>query len=172
MAEPFLGEIRITGFNFAPRGWALCDGQFLPIMQNQALFSLLGTTYGGDGRSYFALPDLRGRVPLQAGNSDSVIFYRLGERGGEEKHKLTEAEMPQHDHTLMASGEDGNNALPASRVLAVPQVPVYSNIPSSFVTMNPAAVSTVGQDQGHNNIQPYIALNFIIALQGLFPPRT
>ena len=165
MSEPFLAEIRIVGFNFAPRGWAFCDGQILPINQNQSLYSLLGTTYGGDGRTSFALPDLRGRSPMHVGEG-----HRQGQKSGEETHTLAVNELPNHDHVLQASGSDGNNFNPTGLVLAKATLPTYVP-PANLVDMNPGAVTNVGGSQAHENMQPYLALNFCIALQGLFPSR-
>ncbi len=171
MSEPFLAEIRIVGFNFAPRGWAFCDGQILPISQNQSLYSLLGTTYGGDGRTSFALPDLRGRTPIHVGSSNGTV-HLLGNKGGEETHTLNAAEMPQHTHTLQAS--TGNAAVnsPTGALLAkTPATDPYYNTLTSPVDMSTSAIDPVGGGQGHNNMQPTLALNFCIALQGLFPSR-
>ncbi len=166
MSEPFLAEIRIVGFNFAPRGWAFCDGQILPINQNQSLYSLLGTTYGGDGRTSFALPDLRGRVPIHAG-----FGFALGGRSGEETHTVAANEMPQHSHTLRGSGNDGDANRPDGRVLAREVGGLYRQYPSSLVALGAGSVTNVGGGQTHENMQPYLAVNFCIALQGLFPSR-
>ncbi len=164
MSEPFLAEIRIVGFNFAPRGWAFCDGQILPINQNQSLYSLLGTTYGGDGRTSFALPDLRGRSPMHTSKD-----HREGQKAGEETVPLTAAEIPQHKHVLNASNS-GNDAIPASNFPANAGSDLYT-APNNLVNMNSAAITNTGGSQGHENMQPYLTLNFIIALQGLFPSR-
>jgi microcystin-dependent protein len=166
VSEPFLAEIRIVGFNFAPRGWTLCDGQILPINQNWSLYSLLGTTYGGDGRTSFGLPDLRGRTPIHVGNS-----YPLGTSGGEETHTLNDNEMPQHTHSLRASSQDGALHTPQNAYWAATSTrSAFSNgVPDT--TMASANVIAMGDGQAHNNMQPYLALNFIIALQGLFPSR-
>lgn len=164
MSEPFLAEVRIVGFNFAPRGWAFCDGQILPINQNQSLYSLLGTTYGGDGRTSFALPDLRGRVPIHVGNG-----HREGQKSGEETHTLAANEMPNHDHVAQASNSAGNTPIPAANLLAR-----ANNLyrPASRLTqLRSGTVTNVGGGQAHENMMPYIALNFCIALQGLFPSR-
>lgn len=165
MSEPFLAEIRIVGFNFAPRGWAFCDGQILPINQNQSLYSLLGTTYGGDGRTSFALPDMRGRTPIHVGNG-----HREGQKSGEESHTLLANEMPNHDHAFRASGADGTSVAPQGSFLARATVATYTP-PASLVGMNALAVASVGGGQAHENMQPFLALNFCIALQGLFPSR-
>ncbi|MFK7972209.1 MAG: phage tail protein [Bacteroidia bacterium] len=164
MSEPFLAEIRIMGFNFAPRGWAQCDGQILPINQNQSLYSLLGTTYGGDGRTSFALPDLRGRVPIHRSSSHS-----LGSKSGTEVHSLTEAEMASHNHEVRAKSTNGNSPLTAGNTLAS-----YNNgyaDASSLVEMPPGTTSSAGGGQAHDNMQPYTTLNFCIAIIGLFPSR-
>ncbi len=167
MAEPFLSEIRLMSFNFAPRGWALCNGQLLPINQNQALFSLLGTTFGGDGRVNFALPDLRGRTPIHVGSGHS-----LGERGGEQAHTLSIAELPTHTHVLSASASTGNAPVPngptAGNILANTPNQIYGPA-ANLVALNPGSVANVGGSQAHLNMQPFLTLNFCIALQGIFP---
>ena len=165
MSEPFLAEIRIVGFNFAPRGWAFCDGQILPINQNQSLYSLLGTTYGGDGRTSFALPDMRGRTPIHVGEG-----HREGQKSGEETHTLAANEMPNHDHVFNASGADATVISPSDNFLARATVATYVP-PGSLVNMNSLAVASVGGGQAHENMQPFLAVNFCIALQGLFPSR-
>lgn len=170
MSEPFLAEVRIVGFNFAPRGWAFCDGQLLPINQNQSLYSLLGTTYGGDGRTSFALPDLRGRTPIHVGSSNGTT-HRLGEKGGEETHTLSAGEMPNHDHGLQATTDTGTAPVPQDNVLATSPNQPYHEVDSSLVAMNAADVANTGGGQAHENMQPYLALNYCIALQGLFPSR-
>ena len=163
MAEPFLSEIRIMSFSFAPKGWALCDGQLLPINQNQGLFSLLGTTFGGDGRVNFALPDLRGRTPIHVGGG-----HALGERGGEQAHTLSIAELPTHTHVLSASASQGNDPNPANHVLASPLNLSYGAT-ASLVSMAPQSITNAGGSQAHLNMQPFLTLNFSIALQGIFP---
>ena len=168
MSEPFLAEIRIVGFNFAPRGWAFCDGQILPINQNQSLYSLLGTTYGGDGRTSFALPDLRGRVPIHVGSSNGTN-HTLGSKSGEETHTLSAAEMPQHTHTIEASSDTANANDPTNAVLAK-SGQIYHE-PANLANMMSGTLTNVGGGQAHENMQPYLALNFCIALQGLFPSR-
>jgi microcystin-dependent protein len=165
VAEPFLSEIRIMSFNFAPKGWTLCNGQLLPINQNQALFSLLGTTYGGDGRVNFALPNLQGRVPIHMGNG-----HTLGEAAGSTAVTLNIQQLPQHTHVLNASSADANNALPGNNLLAKSPQQVYGP-PGSLVAMQPTSVTTVGGGQAHTNLQPYLVLNFCIALQGIFPSQ-
>lgn len=166
MAEPFLAETRIMSFAFAPKGWAMCNGQLLPINQNQALFSLLGTTFGGDGRVNFALPDLRGRTPIHFGNS-----HTLGERGGEQAHTLTMSELPTHNHVLSNTNQAVSTNVPASGISLGNTAPnqVYNSSGQNLVAMNPASVSNVGGSQAHLNMQPFLTLNFCIALQGIFP---
>jgi microcystin-dependent protein len=166
MAEPFLSEIRIMSFNFAPKGWAMCNGQLLPINQNQALFSLLGTTFGGDGRVNFALPDLRGRVPIHVGSG-----HTLGERGGEQAHTLLISEIPTHTHTLNANTAIGNVTSNANAVLAKAPANFYG-APAQLVSMNPGSVTNTGGSQAHLNMQPFLTLTFSIALQGIFPSPT
>jgi microcystin-dependent protein len=163
MAEPFLSEIRIMSFNFAPKGWAQCNGQLLPINQNQALFSLLGTTYGGDGRVTFGLPDLRGRTPIHVGSG-----HTLGERGGEQNHTLTLAEIPTHAHTVQVSTLDtGGNDNPSNRFLG--SAAFMFHTPQNQTPMNPGTISNAGGSQAHLNMQPFLTLLFAIALQGIFP---
>ncbi len=166
MAEPFLAEIRMMSFAFPPKGWALCDGQLLPINQNQALFSLLGTTFGGDGRVNFALPDLRGRVPVHVGGG-----VTLGERGGEQAHTLSISELPQHVHTLQASTATADVAVAASAILATAPAELYSD-PSNLTAMNAGSVANTGGNQAHLNMQPFLVISFCIALQGIFPSQT
>ena len=170
MGTPFLSEIRIMAFNFAPQGWASCNGQFLPINQNQGLFSLLGTTYGGNGQTTFQLPDFRDRVPMHVGNN-----HGLGERGGEAVHTLSQAEMPQHVHFLTASASPGDSVNPrfgaTGHLLAADVGNAYTNNIANLTTLNPGSVSSVGGSQAHENSQPYLALNFCSALQGLFPTQ-
>ena len=168
--EPLLGEIKLFAGNFAPRGWAFCDGQLLPIAQNAALFSILGTTYGGDGRTTFALPDLRGRVPLHPGSGIGLESYALGEKGGEEHVTLDVDQMPGHNHDLTASTDKATDKNPEGNLLGKPKKKIYS--PSGTnVTMDTNAISEVGGDQPHENRQPYLGIHFIIALQGIFPSR-
>lgn len=175
MSEPFLAEVRIVGFNFAPRGWAFCDGQILPINQNQSLYSLLGTTYGGDGRTSFALPDLRGRTPIHVGRSNGGGDHREGQKSGEETHTLAVNEMPQHRHVAQAFSEQADSGDPSNRLLSDPPLSVgqiYSARDADLnVQMNSQMVFNVGGSQAHDNMQPYLAVNFCIALQGLFPSR-
>lgn len=169
MADPFLAETRIMSFTFAPRGWALCNGQLLPINQNQALFALLGTTFGGDGRINFGLPDLQGRTPISFGSG-----YTLGEKAGEEAHTITIPEMPQHNHFLKAKADPVTTNIPAAASFLGQTAPnlVYSGQSQNFTTMNPGSLSNVGGSQAHLNMQPYLVLNFCIALQGIFPSQT
>ncbi len=174
MSEPFLAEVKIVGFNFAPRGWAFCDGQILPISQNQSLFSLLGTTYGGDGRVTFALPDLRGRTPVHVG-SNGGHTAGLGEKSGEETHSLSVTEIPGHGHGAQATDESAATANASGALLAKTGGGRFPLIPYAALTapvaQAPASVGNTGSGQGHPNMQPYLALNFCIALQGLFPSR-
>jgi microcystin-dependent protein len=164
MTEPFLSEIRIMSFVFAPKGWALCNGQLLPINQNQALFSLLGTTFGGDGRVNFALPDLRGRTPIHVGSS-----HTLGERGGEQAHTLSIAELPTHTHAANATSNNAATPAPSSSVgYARAGTQLYGG-PTNLVAMTSQAVGNVGGSQAHLNMQPFLTLSFCIALQGIFP---
>jgi microcystin-dependent protein len=164
MADPFLAEIRIMSFVFAPQGWAQCNGQLLPINQNQALFSLLGTTYGGNGQTNFALPDLRGQVPIHAGNG-----HIIGERAGEQAHTLTLSEMPTHTHVLNASSSAGDQPVSANSLLAS-AANLYSS-PNNLTTLQPPSVTNVGGSQAHLNMQPFLTLSFCIALIGIFPSR-
>jgi len=161
MAEPFLSEIRIMSFNFAPKGWALCNGQLLPINQNQALFSLLGTTYGGDGRVNFALPDLRGRVPMHFGSA-----HTLGERAGQESHTVTIQEAPSHNHFVNAV--NSNAAVGPTGGFFASSNALYHPAPAD-TTLAPTTITNVGGSQPHQNQQPYLVLSFAIALQGIFP---
>jgi microcystin-dependent protein len=166
MAEPFLSEIKIMSFGFAPRGWALCNGQLLPLNQNQALFSLLGTTYGGDGRVNFGLPNLEGRAPMHMGAG-----HTLGERGGEQSHTLSISELPTHTHTLQGSSTSTTgNADPATRYLGGENNLYHAA--ANLTSMSPSSVSVVGGSQAHLNMQPFLTLSFCIALQGIFPSQT
>ena len=167
MAEPFLSEIRLFSFVFAPKGWALCNGQLLPINQNQALFSLLGTTYGGDGRVNFALPDLRGQTPIHVGSG-----HTLGERGGEQAHMLSIAELPTHIHVANATTATATTNTPTSSLLLGQSTAsqLYGP-PANLQEMSSAAITSVGGSQAHLNMQPFLVLNFCIALQGIFPSQ-
>ena len=173
MSEPFTAEIRIFAGNFAPRGWAFCDGQLLPVSQNTALFSLIGTTYGGDGRSTTALPNLQGRAPMHPGRGPGLTDRRLGQRGGVETVTLTEAQMPNHNHTVFAQNVTSNSNDPAGKHWSRPfGGPVAYHHSSNHVPMAEQAVSSAGGSQAHNNMQPFMAINFIIALVGLYPSRS
>ena len=164
MAEPFLAEIRVMSFGFPPKGWALCNGQLLPINQNQALFSLLGTTYGGDGRVTFGLPNLQGRVPIHMGGG-----FTQGEAGGESTHQLAPSEMPRHTHTPQANSNSGNINTPGGNAWSRTIGPNQFSQAAPDVTMNAGTSGNAGQSQAHNNMSPCLALNFCIALQGIFP---
>lgn len=172
MTEPYISEIRIFGFDFPPRGWAHCDGQILPIEQNQALFSFLGTRFGGDGRTDFGLPDLRGRTPVNFGSHSGVTTRSLGAKGGEENVTLTENEMPAHTHNVNASSADFTSRDPTNRFPAANTgiLRSYQDIGSTTNTFDANIISQVG-GSALNNMQPYLALNFCIALEGTFPPR-
>jgi microcystin-dependent protein len=173
MADPFVAEIRIFPFNFAPKGWAFCNGQLLPLSQNTALFSLLGTTYGGDGRSTFALPNLQGSAPMHPGQGPGLSPHDLGEQGGSDTVTLLQSELPAHSHALNASNGPANLQAPGSdRVLGRANVNTYLDNPANPVAMAPQALSAAGGSLPHNNLMPYLTLNFNIALQGVFPPRT
>lgn len=166
MAEPFLSEIRVMSFVFPPKGWALCNGQLLPINQNQALFSLLGTTFGGDGRVNFALPDLRGRTPIHVGSG-----HTLGERAGEQAHTLSIAEIPTHVHVLQATTLEGDTPIPSGNVLADSPSQLYAAA-SGLTALRAGSITNVGGSQAHLNMQPFLTLSFCIALQGIFPSPT
>jgi microcystin-dependent protein len=172
--DPFVAEIRIFPFNFAPKGWAFCDGQILPLSQNTALFSLLGTTYGGDGKSNFALPNMQGNAPMHPGQGPGLSLHDLGETGGSETVSLLESEIPSHPHTFRVDAAD-----PADQPAPSP-VRAFARSSNGFAwnatfTVSPMSdnsLAPAGGDQPHNNMQPYLTLNFCIALQGVFPPRT
>ena len=167
MAEPFLGEIRMVGFNYAPQSWAFCNGQALPINQNQALFALLGTTFGGNGQTTFQLPDLRGRTPIHAGGG-----FSLGTRGGEPAHTITMNEMAQHLHQVIATSATANQNTPANTLMLATSTPQNIYGPATaLVAMAPQSVVNVGGSQAHENMQPYLTLSFCIALQGIFPSQ-
>jgi microcystin-dependent protein len=174
MADPFVAEIRIFPFNFAPRGWAWCDGQIMPLSQNTALFSLLGTTYGGDGKSNFALPNMQGNAPMHPGQGPGLSLHDLGETGGAETVTLLESEIPSHPHTLRADPNVAESPDASGNSLARgSSINIYQTLTNLNLTpMNPAAVAPAGGDQPHNNLQPYLTFYFCIALQGVFPPRT
>jgi microcystin-dependent protein len=181
MANPFVAEIRIFTGNFAPIGWALCNGQLIPISQNTALFSLLGTTYGGDGKSTFALPDLQGSAPMHAGQGSGLSLRDLGELGGEQTVTLLQTEMPAHSHSLSATTTKGTTATSSNNQLALASagggknsagnVVNYYSTNNANTTLNQFATSIAGGNLPHNNMMPFLGLNFIIALQGVFPPR-
>ena len=171
MADPFVAEIRIFPFTFAPKGWAWCDGQLMPLSQNTALFSLLGTTYGGNGKSNFALPDLQGRAPMHPGQGPVLSLHDLGETGGSETVTLLESEIPSHSHGLRASEGDGNERSPTGQLLATGISISQYQTPGATTPLSPNAVTPAGASQPHNNLQPYLTFNFNIALQGVFPPR-
>jgi microcystin-dependent protein len=175
MANPFVGEIRVFGFNFAPLGWALCNGQILPIAQNTALFSLLGTAYGGDGKTTFALPNLQGTFPINQGFGAGLSPRTMGETGGSPTVTLTIAEMPTHNHPVKCATTPGTTASPAGAVFAATpggDPMAYSATAGEKVSMNLAAVADTGGGHAHDNMPPYLILNFCIALQGVFPSRS
>ncbi len=174
MADPFVAEIRIFPFNFAPRGWAWCDGQLMPLSQNTALFALLGTTYGGNGKSNFALPDLQGRVPMHPGHGPGLSIRDLGESGGTETVTLLTSEMPQHSHGLTAQAVPGDSPTPAGNAYArvIGATPYLPPSGAPMTAMSPQALAPTGGDAPHNNMQPYLTCYFCIALQGIFPPRS
>jgi microcystin-dependent protein len=171
--DPFVAEIRIFPFNFAPKGWAWCNGQLLPISQNTALFSLLGTTYGGDGKSTFALPNLQGSAPMHPGQGPGLSLHDLGETGGSETVTLLESEIPVHSHTIQASNQDATDQSPVDELYAggTGGIAMYAT-PGALTQLSPNALAPAGGDQPHNNMQPYLTLYFNIALQGVFPPRS
>lgn len=166
MSQPFLSEIKIMSFNFPPKGWAFCNGQLMPINQNQALFSLLGTTYGGDGRVNFGLPNLQGNVPIHMGSG-----HTLGERGGEQAHTLSISELPTHVHSAVAASTTGTQPIPTNGFLAQESRKPYGAPDNNLVALNPASIGNVGGSQPHLNMQPFLTLNFCIALQGIFPSQ-
>jgi microcystin-dependent protein len=173
MADPFVAEIRIFPFNFAPKGWAWCNGQLMPLSQNTALFALLGTTYGGNGKSNFALPDLQGSAPMHPGQGPGLSLHDLGEQGGSQTVTLLESEMPAHAHALRAANFDADTQLPKNTSVLARSVGgnAYQNTDANFVQMNPTAVAPAGGDAPHNNMMPFLTFYFNIALQGVFPPR-
>jgi microcystin-dependent protein len=172
MADPFVAEIRIFPFNFPPKGWAWCDGQLIPLSQNTALFSLLGTTYGGNGKSNFALPDLQGRAPMHPGQGPGLSLHDLGEQGGTETVTLLESEMPSHAHSLRASNTLGDTPLPNGNTLARYANAYQQDSSNNLVAMSNLSITQTDGNQPHNNMQPYLTFYFCIALQGVFPPRT
>jgi microcystin-dependent protein len=177
MSDPFVAEIRIFAGNFAPKGWALCDGQLLPISQNTALFSLLGTNYGGDGKSTFGLPDLQGRAPMHAGQGSGLSSRFIGELAGEQTVTLLQSEMPVHVHTAQCAGTNGDTADPTANIWTIAgarraEVNQYAPTGGNNVQMSPLGLSIAGSSFPHNNMMPFLGLTFIIAMQGVFPPRS
>lgn len=175
MAEPFIGEIKMVGFNFAPQGWAFCDGALLSIQQNSALFSLLGTYYGGDGRSTFGLPDLRGRVPIHQGQGPGLSQYVLGELAGSETVTVTPGQMPAHNHLIEAASDPGNTRSAGGAVLAkeaAGQTAVYNTTAAAGTPLRSDSMTMSGGNQPHPNVQPFLCVNFIIALVGIYPTRS
>ncbi len=170
MADPFLAEIRPFPFTFAPKGWAHCNGQLMPVSQSTALFAILGTIYGGDGKSNFALPDLEGRAPMQAGHGPGLTGRTLGESGGQENVALELTQMPAHSHAAHASGRVADSQNPTGAMLAAGST-IYAG-DSQLVSMAPESVQHTGTGQPHNNLQPYLTVSFCIATQGVFPPRS
>ena len=172
--DPFVAEIRIFPFNFAPKGWAFCDGQILPLSQNTALFSLLGTTYGGDGKSNFALPNMQGNAPMHPGQGPGLSLHDLGETGGSETETVLQSEMPAHNHTMMAVNNPALVKLPGPSVSIARSRSgfLYQSTITPLVPMSNSVIAPTGGDQPHNNLMPYLTLNFCIALQGVYPPRT
>ncbi len=171
MSQPFIGEIRMFGGNFAPAGWQFCDGQLLPISENDALFTLIGTTYGGDGQETFALPDLRGRVPLHMGTGQDGISYQIGQQGGVEEVTLTIQQIPSHTHPLLASNTTASTQTPGGNIPAQGAGQIYTSA-NSPITLAPQAVAPDGGSQPHSNIQEYLTISFIISLFGIFPSQT
>jgi microcystin-dependent protein len=172
--DPFVAEIRIFPFNFPPKSWAFCDGQILPLSQNTALFSLLGTTYGGDGKSNFALPNMQGNVPMHPGQGPGLSLHDLGETGGSQTVTLLESEIPSHSHGLMANAFPADLPTPSPAQAYARAFPghAYKATTTNITLMSDNAIAPAGGDQPHNNLQPYLTLNFCIALQGVYPPRT
>jgi microcystin-dependent protein len=172
MSEPFIGEIRMVGFNFAPRGWAMCNGQIMSIAQNTALFALVGTYYGGDGQSTFALPDMRSRLPLHQGQGQGLSSYVIGESIGVESVTLIPTELPMHQHGVVAARDGQRTSSPAGNLLASGEADVYTHDTSNAVQMSAQEVGFAGGNQPHSNLQPFLCVNFVIALEGIFPSRS
>jgi microcystin-dependent protein len=177
MADPFVAEIRIFAFQFAPKGWAFCDGQLLPLSQNTALFSLLGTTYGGDGKSTFALPNMQGNAPMHPGQGPGLSLHDLGETGGSETVSLLESEIPSHSHSMNVGTQDpADVAVPSPTRILGKSAGAFAYVPGSptpaLTAMNDSTIAPAGGSLPHNNMQPFLTLNFCIAMQGVFPPRT
>lgn len=177
MTDNYLGEIRLFGFDYAPQGWHLCDGTQLNIQQNMALYSLIGLTYGGDGKTTFALPDLRGRTPIDMGQSSWGTMYQLGKAEGQEAVSLNTQEMPKHSHAMLADNSAGNKGVPTGNLLAIPtakdgsQISVYNTASTTVAPLNPATIENTGGSAAHGNMQPFLSVNFCIALTGFYPPR-
>ena len=172
MSDPFMGEIRIVGFNFAPRGWAFCNGQLMSLAQNTALFSLFGTTFGGNGTSTFALPNLEGRAPMQFGNGPGLTPRKLGESGGTPAVTLLESQIPSHNHPVHANGNAGDLQIPSpARALARTSPGFAWGTGAADATFAPQAIGVTGESQSHDNMQPFLVMNFVVALQGVFPSR-
>jgi microcystin-dependent protein len=177
MSDQFLGEVRVFGCNFPPKGWAFCNGQILPISQNTALFSLLGTFYGGDGKSTFGLPNMQGNIPISQGQGAGLSPYFIGQSGGEQTVTLLMTEMPQHNHNLMTDPDDAppNSGVPTNNALCTgnsPATAIYTTAVTPIVQMNAQTIALVGNGLPHNNMMPFLGLNFCIALQGIYPPRS
>ena len=172
MAQPYVGEIRMFGGNFAPAGWRFCDGSLLPISENEVLFQLIGTTYGGDGQETFQLPDLRGRLPLHMGTGSSGTAYQIGESAGVEEVTISTLQMPQHTHALMGSKNNGSQPGPSNNVLASSTVMQPYAVENADAAMAASSVSFIGGSQPHSNLQPYLCVNFIISLFGIFPSQS
>jgi microcystin-dependent protein len=173
MGEPFIGEIRMFGASFAPAGWAFCDGQTMPISENDALFTLIGTTYGGDGQETFQLPDLQGRVPMHQGTGPDGVTYQLAEKAGVESVTLTTQQIPVHTHTFTGSTSNGTEAAPAGGMMATStSLQPYAQVSPSDASFSPNSITPVGGSQPHENIQPYLAISFILSLFGIFPQQS
>ena len=173
MSQPFVGECRLVGFNYAPEGWATCQGQLVPISDNDTLFNLIGTTYGGDGQQTFGLPDLQGRVPIHQGTGPGGVNFVIGQKAGVETVTLNGQQMPIHTHPLMASGSNGNTNLLQGAVLAATQTQIYNAIsPGPAAVMNSQSITPAGGSQAHDNLQPYLTMNWIISLFGIYPSQT